>query len=140
MRYGMMLSDAAGLDSVIEQTRRLADDGFHTAWMSQIFGMDALTALAVVGREVPGVELGTAVVPTYPRHPMMLAQQALTAQAACDGRFALGIGLSHQIVIENMFGMSFAKPARHMHEYLLILAPLIRGGAVDYDGETLHAH
>src|SRR5437773_5681521 len=117
MRYGMMLSDAAGLDELIEQPRRLADDGFRTGWMSQIFGMDALTALAVVGREVPGIELGTAVIPTYPRHPMMLAQQALTTQAAIGGRLALGIGLSHQIVIENVFGYSFEKPARHMREY-----------------------
>ena len=141
MRYGMMLSDADGLDKLIEQTRRLADDGFHTGWMSQIFGMDALTALAVVGREVPGIELGTAVIPTYPRHPMMLAQQALTTQAAIGGggRLALGIGLSHQIVIEGAFGYSFEKPARHMREYLSILRPLIHEGKVNFEGETMKA-
>src|SRR3954463_14442520 len=134
MRYGMMLSDADGLDSVVEQTRRLAGDGFQTAWMSQIFGMDALTALAVVGREVPGIELGTAVIPTYPRHPMMLAQQALTTQAAIGGRLALGIGLSHQIVIESMWGLSFGKPVRHLREYLEVLMPLLGGSSVAFEG------
>ena len=93
--------------------------------------------LAIVGREVPGIELGTGVVPTYPRHPMMLAQQALTVQAATGGRLALGIGLSHQIVIENMFGLSFDKPLRHMREYLSILVPLIQTGSVSFTGETL---
>jgi F420-dependent oxidoreductase-like protein len=142
MRIGIFGGDTASrtIDEIVTDARRAEEDGFASYWLPQIFGMDAITVLAVVGREVPRLELGTAVVPTYPRHPMMLAQQALTTQAACDGRFALGIGLSHQIVIENMFGMSFEKPARHMREYLLILAPLIRGGAVDYDGETLHAH
>ncbi len=142
MRIGIFGGDTATrtIDQIVADARQAEDDGFASYWLPQIFAMDAITALAIVGREVPRLELGTAVVPTYPRHPMMLAQQALTTQAACDGRFALGIGLSHQIVIENMFGMSFEKPARHMREYLLILAPLIRGGAVDYDGETLRAH
>ena len=82
--------------------------------MSNIFGLDALTSLAVAGSQVPGIELGTAVVPTYPRHPAVLAQQALTAAlAAGPGRLTLGIGLSHKIVIEDMYGYSFDRPARH---------------------------
>jgi F420-dependent oxidoreductase-like protein len=74
------------------------------------------------------------VVPTYPRHPTAMAQQALTAQAAARGRFVLGIGLSHQMVIENMFGLSWAKPYSHMKEYLEVLAPLIRQGSVNHNG------
>ena len=76
-------------------------------------------------------------VPTYPRHPMMLAAQSLTASAATGGRFTLGIGLSHQIVIEGMFGFSFEKPARHMREYLSILMPLLHEGSVNFAGDTL---
>ena len=68
--------------------------------------------------------------PTYPRHPMMLAQQALTVNAASGGRLCLGIGLSHQIVIESMLGMSFDKPVRHLREYLGVLGPLSRGEPV----------
>ena len=96
--------------------------------------------LAIVGREVPRIELATGVVPTYGRHPLTMAQQALTVQGASGGRFTLGIGLSHQIVIENMFGLSFDKPLRHMREYLAVLMPLLTDGKADVDGETISTH
>lgn len=139
MRIGIFGGDSGNgpIDAVIDMARSAAEDGFATFWLPQIFGLDALTALAVVGREVPKIELGTAVIPTYPRHPIMLAQQALTTQAATGGRLALGIGLSHQMVIEGMYGISFDKPVRHMREYLEILVPLVRDGAVSFSGETL---
>ncbi|MEV5648518.1 LLM class F420-dependent oxidoreductase [Nocardia sp. NPDC052254] len=141
MRIGIMLSEQTGPDALVRMTdelRQIADEGFESAWLSHIFGVDALTALAVAGSQVPGIGLGTAVVPTYPRHPGALAQQAVTtALAAGAGRLTLGIGLSHQIVIENMFGYDFARPARHMKEYLSILQPLLDGEAVSYNGETL---
>jgi F420-dependent oxidoreductase-like protein len=95
--------------------------------------------LAVIGREVPGIELGTAVVPTYPRHPLVMAGQALTTQAASGNRLVLGIGLSHQVVIEGVFGHPFEKPARHMREYLTVLGPLIRGEQVKFEGATVTA-
>jgi 5,10-methylenetetrahydromethanopterin reductase len=96
MRIGIFGGEVAGhggIDEVVASARRAADEGFASYWMPQIFGLDALTSLAVVGREIPGIELGTAVVPTYPRHPMMLAGQALTTQAISGGRLTLGIGL-----------------------------------------------
>ena len=127
------------LGALSAQIERAAADGFTSAWISNIFGLDAIVALAVAGRAAPAIELGPAVVPTYPRHPGALAQQALTAQVALDGRFVLGIGLSHQIVIENMFGYSFDKPARHMREYLSVLMPLLREGKVSFAGETIKA-
>jgi len=142
MRIGIFGGDTANgpIDAIVDAARAAADDGFASFWLPQIFGMDALTALAVAGREVPGIELGTAVVPTYPRHPAMLAAQALTTQAIIGGRLALGIGLSHQVVIESMFGLSFDKPARHMREYLEILVPLVHSGSVSFAGETLTGH
>ena len=105
MRIGISLREPAGpaaLTDLTDQVRAAADDGFGSAWISNIFGLDALTALAVTGSQVPDIELGTAVVPTYPRHPAVLAQQALTTALATGGRLTLGIGLSHQIVIEDM--------------------------------------
>lgn len=142
MRIGIFGGEAADgtLDDIVEAARAAEAGGFDSFWLPQIFGHDAITALAVIGREVPRIELGTAVVPTYPRHPVMLAGQALTAQDASGGRFTLGIGLSHQMVIESMFGMSFEKPVRHMREYLAILLPLIREGSVSFTGETLSAN
>jgi F420-dependent oxidoreductase-like protein len=108
--------------------------------MSNIFGMDALTALAVAGSQVPGIEVGTAVVPTYPRHPAALAQQARTVAAAVDGRLVLGIGLSHKIVIENMFGYDFGRPVLHMREYLAVLLPLLDGQQASFTGVTVRAN
>ena len=105
--------------------------------MPHIFGLDALSALTAVGRLTGRIELGTAVVPTYPRHPAAMAQQALTAQIASGGgRFSLGIGLSHKPLIEGVFGLSFERPVRHMREYLEVLAPALRGERVDYRGEV----
>jgi F420-dependent oxidoreductase-like protein len=134
-----MIDVGQPIDDVIAQVDGLRIAGLDSAWSSQIFGYDALTLLAVVGREVPDIELGTAVVPTYPRNPVMLAGQALTVQAATGGRLTLGVGLSHEVVIENVFGQSFDRPARHMREYLSILTPLLMGEQVAFTGETLRA-
>ncbi|MET9244338.1 TIGR03564 family F420-dependent LLM class oxidoreductase [Nonomuraea sp. NPDC003709] len=142
MRFGYYLTEPKGDDPIgglRAQIAQAAEDGFTSAWLSNIFGLDALTALAAAGGQVPGIELGTAVVPTYPRHPAVLAQQAMTTNAALGGRLALGIGLSHQMVIEGMYGHSFERPYRHMSEYLDILLPLSRGEHVKYEGETLKA-
>ena len=142
MRIGVSLADPTGPDpltALAGQIREAAGDGFSSAWISNIFGLDALTALAVAGRDVPGIELGTAVVPSYPRHPAVMAQQAITASVALGGRLTLGIGLSHKIVIDDMYGYSFDRPARHMREYLAVLAPLLRGEPVNVTGETVRA-
>jgi F420-dependent oxidoreductase-like protein len=125
------------IDALVAEARRIADEGFASMTVPQVFGVDALTTLAVVAREVPDLHLATAVVPTYPRHPAMLAAQAKTLSQISGGRFTLGIGLSHQIVIEGMFGMSFAKPVRHMREYLDVLLPLLADEPVSAEGDTL---
>lgn len=141
LRIGAQLVDPKpGVDPLGEledQIQRAADDGFASAWLANIFALDALTALAVAGRDVPGIELGTAVVPTYPRHPAALAQQALTAHLALAERLVLGIGTSHKVVVEGAFGYSFDRPARHMREYLSALVPLLQEGRCHVEGETL---
>ncbi len=128
------------VDDYVATARAAADAGFDSYWLPQIFGMEALSLLGMIGREVPGINLGTSVVPTYPRHPVTMAAEALTAQQASGGRLHLGIGLSHQMVIENMFGMSFDRPADHMAEYLKALTPLLRGEAAATSGERISAH
>ena len=137
MRITIFGGEVPTIDAAVAQAKQVEAEGFAGYYLPQIFGLDALTTLAIVGREVPRIELGTGVVPTYPRHPMMLAAQALTTQQASGGRLTLGIGLSHQIVIESMFGYSFDKPARHMREYLSILMPLLHGEPSAFTGETL---
>lgn len=138
MRIGIMdggRAEAPGLDGLVATARELESRGFDTLWLPNVFGLDAITTAAVVGRETERIEIGTAVVPTYPRHPTALAQQALTASSACRGRFTLGIGLSHPPVIEKLLGLSYARRARHMREYMGVLAPLLRGEQTDFEGE-----
>lgn len=140
MDIGVMVG-GSGLSGLVGAVREAAEAGFRRAWVPQLLGIEALTAIAVAGREVPGIELGTAVVPTYPRHPFVLAGEALTTSAALGGgnRLHLGIGLSHQVVIEGVLGMKFEKPALHMREYLSALRPALAGERVDVQGETLRA-
>jgi len=127
------------LDTIRAETRQAAADGLAGAWMSQIFGPDALTALAVVGQEVAGLELGVSIVPIYGRHPLALAMQARTVQAAVDGRLTLGIGPSHQFVVEFLYGESYAKPYTRTREYLQALLPLLAGEPADVVGEEITA-
>jgi 5,10-methylenetetrahydromethanopterin reductase len=138
MQIGIFV-DGQDVEGLVEQIRRVRAGGFGSAWAPQVFGPDALTALAVAAAEVPDVALGTSVIPTYPRHPMMLAAQARTVQQVSGGRLTLGIGLSHQLLMEGMLGFSWDKPVRHLREYLSILMPLVQGNPVDFEGDTLTA-
>jgi F420-dependent oxidoreductase-like protein len=140
LRIGSLIDDGKSVSETVAQLRGLADAGFDHAFATQTFGHDALTLLAAAGGQVPGIALGTGVVPVYARHPMMLAQQALTVQSATGNRLILGIGLSHKVVIEGMWGMSFDKPARYMKEYLAALMPLLRGETVNVSGERITAN
>jgi 5,10-methylenetetrahydromethanopterin reductase len=143
MRIGMVIgADGVNrtLADLVKHAQRLEELKFASIWMAQMMSFDAIGALSVIGHATRKIVLGTGVVPTYPRHPTALASQALTAAAASNNRFTLGIGLSHQIVIESMLGFSYAKPASHMREYLAVLGPLLRGETVQHDGDEYHVH
>ncbi|MFQ5507107.1 MAG: TIGR03564 family F420-dependent LLM class oxidoreductase, partial [Planctomycetota bacterium] len=135
-----MLAATGTLDRFVADAKRAEDDGFDFLSVPSIFAHDAVGALTVAGRETSRIELATGVVPTPPRHPFALAQQALTAQAACSGRFTLGIGLSHKIVIEDMLGLSYAHPAKQMEEYLEVLMPLLNGKPASFHGDALNVN
>jgi len=138
MRIGLMAGATAaagqGLGDIVRFAQMAEQRGFDSVWLAHIMGPDAINTLSIAGWETTRIELGTAVTPTFPRHPTAMAQQALTAGVACGGRFTLGIGLSHKLVIEDMFGLSYEHPAEHMQEYLSVLTPLLRGEAVDFAG------
>lgn len=139
MRIGVFVDEMGpSLEAVADQSQAAAKAGFAGVWVGQRTGRDALTTLAVAGCQTPGIELGTAVVPTYPRHPLALAAQALTVQEVVGGRLTLGLGVSHQHIIEDQYGYSFDRPARHLREYLSVLVPLLRE-SVSYGSETLTA-
>jgi 5,10-methylenetetrahydromethanopterin reductase len=139
MRIGALIRGMT-IDEIVGHVEGYRRDGYATAWLTDGVGMEALTTLAMVGRAVAGIELGTAVVRTFPRHPMALAQQALTVNASIGGRLALGVGPSHRPSVEGSWGLSFDRPVRHVREYLSVLVPLLRNGTVDFDGATLSAH
>jgi 5,10-methylenetetrahydromethanopterin reductase len=136
MKIGLF-SFVETIESLTALAATAREQGFDSLWIPQTFGLDTLTAIAVAGQSVPDLTFATAVVPTYPRHPQMLAQQALTVNAAIGGRLVLGIGPSHQSVVEGSWNISFDKPIRHLREYLEILMPLLHDKKVRFQGETL---
>ena len=137
VRIGLYISAGATtpIDTLLERFERAEADGFATAWVGQVFDHDALTLLALAARATRRIELGSWVVPAPLRHPAVLAQQALTVQAASSGRLVLGVGVSHQEVVARCFGEPFEHPARHMREYLELLVPLLAGERVEHAGE-----
>lgn len=142
MRIGVTLGIGARNENTVnglaETIQTMEARGFTSAWIPNAMRMDATTALAVAGSKTERIEIGTAVIPTYSRHPVTMAQQALTAQSASGGRFALGVGLSHKVTIETTYGLDFSKPAKHMREYLSVLMPLLRGEAVEFHGDEFN--
>ncbi|WP_054812568.1 TIGR03564 family F420-dependent LLM class oxidoreductase [Nocardia arizonensis] len=142
MHIGVAVGDVRGpatLDTVIDQVRTAADAGMATAWSAQALGWDALTAMAVAGAAVADIAVATAVVPVPQRHPMVLAAQALTVQAAVAGRLTLGVGTGIGAMVSGMFGLPSDRPVQRMREYLTVLCPLLRGDSVDHHGPTLTA-
>src|SRR5579864_3173086 len=123
MRIGVFIGDATAhrttVEELLDNARWAEAAGLATGWVPHIpWSLDGLVALALAGQVTSRIELGTAVMPTYTRHPLAMAQQALSAQAASGGRVALGIGPSHPVVIEKMHGLSYERPVVHVREYL----------------------
>lgn len=123
------------IDGLVQHIVQAEADGFPTYWLAQAGLVEALSVFVAAAHQTTRIELGTAVVPTFQRHPTTLAGQALTAQAATNGRIALGIGLSHQPVIEDRLALRFERPVRHLVDYLDILQPLLTEGAADHHGD-----
>lgn len=130
----------ASVEALVAPYRQLEADGFASGWIGNHLNHDAMTVCALAGQATSTLELGTAVVPTYPRHPMVMAQQALTTNMACGGRFTLGLGLSHKFIVEGWQGLRWATPVRHLREYLQVLNALLDGEQVDHDGEEYRVH
>lgn len=135
---GTGLVQKASVTAIIDHARQAKADGFASYWLAEhpTGGLDAMMVLAMVGLQVPDMELGTAIVPTFPRHPMVLAGQVHTTLAAIGPRFTLGIGLSHATMMAQL-GIAFDKPIRHLREYLSVLVPLLNEGRVNFTGELI---
>ncbi|MFL2635623.1 MAG: TIGR03564 family F420-dependent LLM class oxidoreductase [Tepidiformaceae bacterium] len=138
MRIGMQIGPkigAQGTEDLVSRYREIEEAGFDTAWTGNHLTHDAMTILALAGTVTERIELGSSVVPTYPRHPMVMAQQALTTSAITGGRFTLGLGLSHKFIVEDWQGLKWATPIHHLREYLTVLNGLLDGEQVVHEGE-----
>ncbi|BBY82755.1 TIGR03564 family F420-dependent LLM class oxidoreductase [Mycolicibacterium pulveris] len=134
MRIGLMIgsdkerSRADRLSGLLDDGKAAESDGFASFWIPQVPGyLDAMTAVALLGRVTDRIEIGTAVVPVQTRHPLIMAQQALTTQVACTGRFTLGIGPSHHWIVADQLGLSYDRPARLVRDYLDVLEAAFAG-------------
>lgn len=139
MKIGVWIDDDRPLSQVLAAIEEAATLGFARAWLAQILSWDALTVLAALGERAPGIELGVGVAGVFPKHPVVLAQQARTTAAATGGRFSLGVGPSPQSIVEGIFGYRWERPAQYVREYLDALVPLLRGEPVDVRGERIAA-
>jgi F420-dependent oxidoreductase-like protein len=130
------------LKALVEEVQAAENEGFASVWIPQVPGyLDAMTVVSVLGQATERLELGTSVVPIQSRHPIALAQQALTTQLACDGRFTLGLGPSHHWLIEEQWGLPYAKPALLVRHYLEVLHRAFEGpGSVDVENDAFRVH
>jgi F420-dependent oxidoreductase-like protein len=146
MRIGIALpahrplpDEGNSIDLLLNQAHQVAESGADTLWLSQGLDFDAIALATAIARQEPDIEIGTSIVPIYPRHPITLAAQAMTAQAASHGRFTLGIGMSSKEFVRASFGLPFDRPIRHLREYLTVLRSIFAEGTVAFDGETVTA-
>jgi F420-dependent oxidoreductase-like protein len=147
VRIGLMIGPERGryrhkVAQLIADAQASELDGFTSIWVPQIPGdFDALTAITLMGRATERIELGTAVLPIQTRHPIAMAQEVLSNQAVCDGRFTLGLGASHHWVIEDMLGLPYERPAQQMRNYLEVLNAALRGpGSVNVENDGYRVH
>src|SRR5918992_487893 len=133
MRIGVMVGPerrryGTKVERLLADARWAEESGLSSVWIPQVpDDFDALTAAALIGAGTTRIEVGTAVVPVQPRHPVALAQQALSVQAVCEGRLALGLGVSHHWIIDEMLGLPYERPAATMASYPDVLEQAFRG-------------
>ncbi|MFJ9421987.1 TIGR03564 family F420-dependent LLM class oxidoreductase [Streptomyces sp. NPDC101249] len=142
MTVGVVLNtpDAGNqVDASVALAREAAAAGLRSAWFGQTFGADSPQLAALVGREVPGLQVGTSAVPVFGRHPLVVSSQAQTAQAATHGRYHLGLALGTKLLTETGFGLPFERPIARLREFLTALRQLTRDGSADFHGELLTA-
>lgn len=127
------------VDALVDQAREAADAGLTSAWFGQRFDYDAAALAAIVGRDVPGLQVGTSAIPIFGRQPLLVAAGAATAQAATGGRFHLGLALGAKVFVEGPFGIPYERPVARLREFLQAVGPLLATGGVEFRGELVTA-
>ncbi|MGW2081061.1 TIGR03564 family F420-dependent LLM class oxidoreductase [Streptomyces sp. NPDC001939] len=127
------------IDDAVRQAREARASGLTSLWLGQTFGYDSPTLAALIGREVPDIQVGSSALPVFGRHPLLVAGQAQTAQAATGGRYNLGLALGTKMFTEGAFGLPFERPVARLREFLTALRQLLETGHADYEGELITA-
>ncbi|GAA3850279.1 TIGR03564 family F420-dependent LLM class oxidoreductase [Streptomyces sedi] len=127
------------VDGTVARAREAHEAGVSSGWLSQLFDYDATSLAAVVGQAVPGLTVGTSAIPVFARHPVLVASQTLTAQAASGGRFQLGLAMGAKSLVESAFGIKYERPVDLLAEFLTALRALLTDGTADFHGELLSA-
>jgi F420-dependent oxidoreductase-like protein len=147
MRIGLMIGPERGryrqkVAQLVTDAAAAEATGFTSIWVPQVPGdFDAFTAITLIGQATERIEIGTAVLPIQTRHPIAMAQETLSNQAVCEGRFTLGLGTSHHWIIEEMLGLPYERPAHQMRNYLEVLNAALRGpGSVDVENDGYRVH
>src|ERR1700760_209330 len=134
MSAGVVLNRSAtavnAVDDVINQARSAFAAGVRQVWLAQQFDHDAISLAGLAGASVPGLGVGTFVVPVNPRHPLTLASQAQTAQAPAHGNFSLGLGLGAHAPEAKAFGTAWPNTVQRLREHLQVLRWIIDTGTV----------
>ncbi|KAB2351722.1 LLM class F420-dependent oxidoreductase [Actinomadura rudentiformis] len=142
MTIGVALPPATSgnaIDTAVARAREASEAGLRSIWSGQRLDADAIALAGFIGREVPDVTVGTSAVPIFARHPILVASQAHTSQAATGGRFQLGLGLGAGAFVEPVFGVPYDRPIARLREFLTVLRSLTEDGSADFQGETLTA-
>jgi F420-dependent oxidoreductase-like protein len=139
MTIGVALPLDHDIDGTVQLAREAHEAGLRSAWFGQTFAYDSPSLAAIVGREVPGLHVGTAAIPVFGRHPLLISSQAQTAQAATRGRYHLGLALGTKHLTEAGFGIPHERPIRLLREFLTALRPLVETGSAEFRGELLTA-
>ncbi len=134
-RVGLVI-EARDVDTAVNKIREAEQAGVQQVWMTQSAGMlDTLTLFAVAAAQTARIRFGTSIVPVYPRHPLVMALQALTIDSIAPGRLRLGVGTSHRHVMENMYGLSMSSPLAYLREYVEVMRQVLWEGKVDHQGK-----
>ena len=138
-RFGVALSEPSA-GQVLGRIQRAEELGVKAVWLTTGLGSDALSIFAGAAATTRHVIMGTAIVPTFPRHPLVMAQQAADIASIAPGRLVLGIGPSHGPAMTGRYGIPYAKPLEHLREYVAVLRAALNEGTVDFTGERYSVH
>src|SRR5688500_8985215 len=138
MRTAAFINPGGDLKAAIDLTRQAEAAGYESAWVTHGLGRDSFLVLGAYGHATTRLGLGNGVVPIYPRHPVTMAQAALTLNEQVNGRFTLGIGVSHRASMDAMLGVPVTAPLAVMREYVAVLRGAL-GAGVDFEGKHYRA-